>query len=273
MPATIEKTARGISPILLVLAALCFLLPFAAVSCNTSAAGGALGSGLSQLGGSASSVSPQETACLNDLSNGKDFVTYSGVDLVAGSNPAINSASCSATSSSSTDRGGVGAQPLLIVALILIAVGVLAAVLRAQMRAVVAGAAALIAGVLVIIGSGTAQSDITTKISSGSTTSSFSSLGVGSLGNFFNVHASIGFWLVLVALFLALLVNLSALAARSRLRLSAGGAALPSETIAAPDGYPPGPGPGAPVPAQPPPPPSPGSLPPSDASGQQPPTS
>jgi hypothetical protein len=260
MPATIEKTTRGISPILLVLAALCFLLPFAAVSCNTSAAGGALGSGLSQLGGANSNTSPQETACLNDLSNGKDFVTYTGVNLVAGSNPAIASASCSATSSSSsTDRGAVGVQPLLIVALILIAVGVLATVLRARVRAVVAGAAALIAGVLVIIGSGTAQSDITSKITSGGSTSSFSSLGVGSLGNFFNVHASIGFWLVLVALLLALLVNLADLGARSQLRLSAGGAGLPP-----PAGSPPG----APTLAQPPPPPPPGSLPPSDAPGQ-----
>jgi hypothetical protein len=267
MPGTIEKTTRGISPILLVLAALCFLLPFAAVSCN-SAAGGALGSGLSQLGGSAANAAPQETACLNDLSNGKDFVTYSGVNLVAGSDPTINSSACDTTATTTTDRGGVGAQPLLIAALVVIAVGILATVLRARVRPLVAGAAALIAGVLVIIGGDTAQSDITSKITSSGGTSSFSSLGVGSLGNFFNVHASIGFWLVLVALFLAVLVNLGALA--PRLRLTAAGTAT---TVPPPGGYPPGQQPGVAVPPQPPPPPSPATSPPPDAPEQQPPLS
>jgi hypothetical protein len=234
MPTTAEKTTRGVSPILLVLAALCFLLPFVGVSCNTAAGGAALGSALSQAGGSGNSGnSAALTSCLQAL-NGRDLVTYSGVDLLTGGTPSTatsipgcdtGSASASSSASSTVSKdAGIGVQPLMVVALVLILLGVVATALRRPLRAWIAGGAALVAAGLIVINNASVHTPILNKLTSSGGGSSLSGLGIaGGLDNFFSIHAAIGFILVLVALVLALAANVVDLAQGSRLRLSTGG--------------------------------------------------
>ena len=226
MPATAERSARGVSPILLVLAALCFLLPFVGVSCNTAAGGAALGSALSQAGGAGNSGNAAAvTSCLQGLS-GRDLVTYSGVNLLTGGNPTTttNIPGCgSSSSAAASTEAGIGVQPLIVVAFVLVLVGIVATVLHARLRALVAGGAALVAAVVIIINNSAVHTPILNKLTSGSG-NSLSSLGIaGGVESFFTIHAAIGFTLVLIALFLALAVNVAALALGSRLRLTVAG--------------------------------------------------
>jgi hypothetical protein len=253
MPTTAERSVRGVSPILLVLAALCFLLPFVGVSCNTSAGGAALGSALSQAGGAGNSGNAAAvTTCLQGLS-GRDLVTYSGVNLLTGGTPTAatsipgcdtGSSSSSSASSTVSKDAGIGVQPLMVVALLLILLGIVAGLLRAPARAVIAGGAALVAAVLIVINNSTVHTPILNKLTSSGGGASISSLGLtGGLGleNFFSIHAAIGFILVLIALVLALAANGVDAALGSRLRLA----------TAEPDWR--APPPGGPVAAHPPP--------------------
>lgn len=260
MPATAERSARGVSPILLVLAALCFLLPFAGVSCNTAAGGAALGSALSQAVGSGNAGnSAAAMSCLQAL-NGRDLVTYSGLNMLTGGTPATatsipgcdtgSSSSSSSASSTVSKDAGIGVQPLVVVALVLILLGIVATALRAPLRAWIAGGAALAAAVLIVINNSTVHTPILNKLTSSGGGASLSGLGIaGGLDSFFSIHAAIGFWLVLLALLLAIAANIAALALSSRLRLSIGepGRGAP------PPGFGPPPEPPGPMSAHPPP--------------------
>ena len=253
----VTKATRGASPILLVLAALCFLLPFVGVSCNTAAAQGALGPAISQFGGS-SGQSAQANQCLQALTN-RDLASYSGINLAFGSNPSTpsNLPGCdSGTSSptSSPDQGKIGVQPLVLLALILIIVGLLATVLRAPLRSLVAGGAALLAGILILIENSTVHTTILNKLSSSGGSNSLSQLGAGSVSAFFDVHAALGFTLVLLALLLAIIVN--AAAAVTVMRPSAGPTPPPPWGAPPPggpmrEGQPPGERPPGAVPGEP----------------------
>jgi hypothetical protein len=234
MSETVEKSARGASPILLVLAALCFLLPFVGVSCNTAAGGAALGSALSQAGGLGSSGNAAAAqSCLQAL-NGRDLATYSGVDPLTGGNPTTptNIPGCGGSSTpSASPQAGIGVQPLIVVAFILMLVGILATLLRAPLRPLVAGGATLIAALLIILNNASVHTPILNKLTSSSGTS-LSSLGLsGGVDAFFNVHAALGFTLVMVGLLLALAVNVVALMLGSSLRLTT--AAVPPPPPAA----------------------------------------
>jgi hypothetical protein len=254
MPREIDKATRGASPILLVLAALCFLLPFIGVSCNTSAASAALGS-LGSIGGSGNnSGAAVSAACLNAL-NGHDFYNYSGLNLATGSEPTaqVNVPGCPATSSSAPSSPlavspsaqapplGIGVQPLLLVALVLIVAGILGGAVRGTAGRVAAGGAALLAAILVVVDNSTAHSAIVSKLnSSGAANGSLQSAGLGgAVDTFFNIHAALGFTLVLIALGLTLLANAVALLVeRSGLR----SAAWPRGGAPPPGGFAPGPG-------------------------------
>lgn len=238
---TITRATRGISPILLVLAALCFLLPFIGVSCNSSALQGLA---TSLPGGSATGA--QTSNCLSAISN-TDLYTYSGLNLAAGSAPSTGTVPpiCSTTTggtSTTSETPTVGVQPLLILALVLIVVGIAAAALRSPTRYLVALVAALVAAVLVIVNNSVAHDAVRDRItalanrSSGSPNLGLQSLG--GVGGLFNIHAAIGFTLILVALFLAVAVNAAGMATGSGLRLTH----APAGDV----GPPPGPGPPAP---------------------------
>jgi hypothetical protein len=233
MPGTVQKASRSVSPILLVLAALCFLLPFIGVSCS--------GSPAQALGSLPGVPNPdaQTSSCLSAISN-TDLYTYSGLNLATGSAPSTASIppSCSSAAGGNTAASQtptVGVQPLLVVVLVLIIVGIVATALRTQLRAVVAGGAALVAAILVIADNAAAHDAIRDRINALANQSSGSpNLGLqalGGVGGFFNVHAAIGFTLILVALFAAVGVNAVGLIAGSGLRLTptAGGGPPPAD--------------------------------------------
>jgi hypothetical protein len=253
MPKDVDKASRGASPILLVLAALCFLLPFIGVSCNTSAASAALGS-LGSIGGSGnSSGAAVSAACLQAL-NGHDFYTYSGLSMVTGSEPTaqVNVPGCPTTSSSTPTSPlavspsaqapplGIGVQPLMVVVLVLIVVGILGGALRGRAGRFAAGGAALLATVLAVVNNSTAHSAIVNKLdSSGAANGSLQSAGLGgAIDAFFNIHAALGFTLILIALGLTVLANAVALMVESGRPLSA---AWPRGGAPPPGGLPPGP--------------------------------
>lgn len=249
MPQAASAT-RGISPILFVLAILCFLLPFTAISCNSTAGASAAGA-LGSLGGT--NTTPQESACLTQLSSGRDFITYSGVNEVTGGDPSTDLGACQSLPSSTPSSGGngnIGVQPLLLVALIVIVAGAVATLLRAPLRLAVAAGAALVAGVLVIVNNSTVHGAIQNKLNSSNSggSGSLSSLGITSIDTFFSIHAAIGFTLVLLALGLAFVVNVAGLAL-TLAPARGGGAAPPPPTWEPPPQAPPG----APPPSAPPP--------------------
>jgi hypothetical protein len=263
MPDTVTKATRGASPVLLVLAALCFLLPFVGVSCNSSELQGLAGA---LPGGTGSGA--QSSACLAAIAN-TDLYSYSGLNLATGSAPSTATVppSCSTTvggTSTSTGTPTVGVQPLLTVVLVLIIVGTLATILRSPMRYAVALGATFVAAILVIANNTVAHNAVRDKITELANQSSGSpNLGlqnIGGAGGLFNIHAAIGFILILVALFLAVAVNLAGLLVGSGLRVGhvpTGDSPPRAGTQAWPPEPPPGTA-GAPPPSagEPPPPPS-----------------
>jgi hypothetical protein len=216
--ATVERSARAASPILLVLAALCFLLPFVGVSCNTAAAEAELGSAFSQVGGSTGNAGAA-TSCLQALS-GRDLASYSGLNLLTGSSPTIATsiAGCGSAAATPSTEGAIGAQPLIQVAFLLIVIGIVATILRGRLRGFVAGGAALGAAVLIILANSAAHTPIFNKLAASAGGLSLSDLGSGALGvvNLMNIHPGIGFWLVLTALALAVVANAVTVATTSR---------------------------------------------------------
>jgi hypothetical protein len=244
MAAVVKDPApRVISPILLVLAGLCFLLPFAGVSCNTAPASAELRSlsSISQaLGGGALSSSDTRalTGCLNSL-NSYTVATYSGLDLAAGSAPSAASGTpggCSAFSatagspspptSAAAAQIAIGVQPLLLVALAAMLLGLLVSLFRFVLRGVVVAVAATAAIILLLVEQAQMSSQILDRI----TQSAFGALslpggsilagpkptpdiisnieGVGS--GFFRVSVGIGLILAVAALGVAVLYNLAA---------------------------------------------------------------
>jgi hypothetical protein len=266
MSNAVERSTRGASPILLVLAALCFLLPFMGVSCNTSAGSAALGS-LGSVGASGdSSGAAASAACLQAL-NGRDLYVYSGLNMVTGSDPTAqtNIPGCPTTSSSNstsplaisptaqTPTLGIGVQALMVVVLLLIVVGVVGGAVRGRSGRFIAAGAALLAAILAVVNTSTAHTAIVNKLNSsvgGGAGGSLSAagLGNGTIDSFFNIHAALGFTLILIALGFAVLANLVALIVESGVRLAA--AAPHAGTPPLPGGV----GPGPEFPPAPPPP-------------------
>jgi hypothetical protein len=228
MSAIAERSARGASPILLLLAALCFLLPFVGVSCNTSAGSAALSGALSQAGPAGlSGNSGTVTRCVQALV-GRDLATYSGVNLLTGSDPSTVTSlpgctganSTPAPSAAASSGAAIGVQPLIVAAAALILVGILATALPARVRPATAGAAALVAAVLIGVDNANVHAPILSRLSAGGG-NNLSSLGItGGIDTFFNIHPGVGFTLVLLALALAVAVNAVALVMGSGLRVT-----------------------------------------------------
>jgi hypothetical protein len=205
-----QRSVRGISPSLLVIAALCFLLPFVGVSCNAGATRAALGNALSQIGGAAG---PAVIQCEQSLSS-DDLVSVTGVDLLTGSSPSVlsNLPGCQTTFPSQSGLiPGFGVHALLMIALILILAGILAVLLRARWRSPVAGGAALIAAALIVINNLSVQSSILDSIQQASAALPPAAESTPDMGSVLNVHAAVGFWLAVGALILTIGVNAAAL--------------------------------------------------------------
>jgi hypothetical protein len=234
-----EPAPRIVSPVLLVLAGLCFLLPFAGVSCNTTTATAELGSlsSISQeLGGGASVSEPAGlTGCLNSLDN-HNFATYTGLDLTAGSAPSVAGAEPSGCSALTKEEGsssslptsadanqiGLGVQPLLLVALVAMLLSLLLSLTRFGFRGLAVAAAAAVAIILLVVEQGQVGTQLLDKISQralGSVSGSglpgipaglgTSSLISAQMSAYFSVTVGIGFILAIVALAVVALYNLA----------------------------------------------------------------
>jgi hypothetical protein len=141
-----DAVSRRVNPLFFLVALICFFFTFASVSCNTSAAQGAV-SGLSGLGGSGSSGSlnsAQVTACLQQLNN-LDLISYSGMTLVFGQSPSTLSQAPGAcqngvispsgsAAAASTPNAGIGVQPLALIAFVIVLLGLLTAAAAAVIR-------------------------------------------------------------------------------------------------------------------------------------------
>lgn len=213
--ATVETASRGASPLLLVLAALAFLLlPVIGVSCNTSAAQPILGAAIGSLGGGGDPAQMQKAQqCLQQLSN-RDLVTYSGTALAFGSKPSVNDSNTDAcnengqSSQINNSQGGIGVQPLFLAAFILIVAAVLLAALRAPLRNLLTAGSAVVAFALLLVGASSVHTAIFDQIDASSGSNTLSSLGVaGTISSYFDVHSAVGLWLVYIALLLVVVVN------------------------------------------------------------------
>ncbi|MGA3185113.1 MAG: hypothetical protein ABSE52_11015 [Candidatus Dormibacteria bacterium] len=269
-----EPAPRIVSPVLLVLAGLCFLLPFAGVSCNTSAVTAELGSLSSisqQLGGQGSVSMPAGlSGCITSLNN-YNLATYSGLDLATGSAPnAAGSApsGCSALTKGSSssiptsadaNQLGLGAQPLLLVALVAMLLGLLLSLTRFILRGLLVAVAAAVAIILLVVEQGQVSTQVLDTIthsalnSISGTFAVHGTLGVSNLlkveiSNSFTITVGVGFILAIVALGLTALYNLSAQLAPLLWRGARAGVAVPYEPMVPPAGDLPPPPPEAPPP-------------------------
>jgi hypothetical protein len=159
------------------------------------------------------------TTCLEALS-GRDLVSYSGVNLLTGSNPTIATGvtGCGPSSAAAPTEANVGAQPLIEVALLLIVIGIVATILRGPLRGFVGGGAALVAAVLIILANSVVHTPILDKVTASAGGLSLANLGTGALGvlNLVSIHPAIGFWLALIALLLAVAANAVTVAVTSK---------------------------------------------------------
>jgi hypothetical protein len=271
-----EPAPRIVSPVLLVLAGLCFLLPFTGVSCNTSAATAELGSLSSisqQLGGQGSVSMPAGlSGCITSLNN-YNLATYSGLDLTTGSAPNAAGSAPSGCSALTREEGssssiptsadasqlGLGAQPLPLVALVAMLLGLLLSLTRFILRGLLVAVAAAVAIILLVVEQGQVSTQVLDKIthsalnSISGTFAIHGTLGVSNLlkveiSNSFTITVGVGFILALVALGLTALYNLSAQLAPLLWRGAGAGVAVPYEPMVPPAGHLPAPPPEAPPP-------------------------
>ncbi len=208
-----DATARKVSPALFILVLICFVLPFVGVSCNTDKAQQALSGLASGFGGSGSSSSSNSmTACLDAL-KGKDLVTFTGLNLVMGSDPSVikdapagcdSSGSPASAASTNASQVNIGVQPLAILALAVILVGLVSGALKVSLRGAVAAAMALLAAVLLLFEQSRAAAAIFDKLNASA--GSGASLGI-SASDYFNSTLGIGLILMLVVLVIAAAYN------------------------------------------------------------------
>ena len=215
--ASAETTTRGVSPLLLVIAALAFLLlPIIGVSCNTSAAQPVLGAAIGSLGGGSDNGAQLQQAqrCLQQLSN-RDLVSYSGTNLAFGGTPHVddgNTSACSTANGSSpainNGQPGIGVQPLFLAGFILVVAAILSAVFRAPLRNLLTAGTALVAFILLAVGASTVHSVIFDQIDTSTGSNTLSSNGIaGTISDYFDVHPAVGLWITYAALLLVVLLN------------------------------------------------------------------
>lgn len=221
MAATTDKpaekpAARLVSPLFFVLAIVLFVLPFVGVSCNTDAAKPLL---------SAAGPSAPGAQCLEGV-KALNLETYSGVNLALGSAPTVNTgasvpAGCDTSNGSGSSDNGlnkldaqklkVSPQPLILVGLAVILVGLVVGTLRIAFRGFIAAACAVAAAVLVFVGeqsAGTAAINALATQAQSNSNGSSGGLPPGlTVQSFFLANPGIGLWLVIAALALAALFN------------------------------------------------------------------
>jgi hypothetical protein len=189
------------SPLFLVLAGLCVLLPFASVSCNVSADQGLISSETSMGGTSSSGLSAAEQPCLQSLSNW-NWATYTGVNLLVGSTPNVDLQTPSGCGYLSQQAGtetpttfdnsemNLGVQPAMWLLLALLLVGLFFSLTRRAAGVAIVSAAAVVA----VLGQWAIES-----------AAILSRMGGPNPSEEFSVHMGIGALLCILALALAAL--------------------------------------------------------------------
>jgi hypothetical protein len=189
---------RALSPTTLILAGLCFALPFVTVSCATPG-----GYGRAAPGGT---------------------VSYTGVDLAVGSRPDVSPADkLLPTAQQREDR--LPAQPTAIILLILIAAGTGAAIAMTDVRArrATVGLLGGVAATALLVNQALAQSEVTVNVGE-----QISLASPGADPHQY-VRAGLGFWLCLLLLLAVTAVNaVGWWRAKPKLALVAAGDAEPS---------------------------------------------
>ncbi len=170
--------------------------------------------------------------CLDAL-NGEDVATYSGLELATGGGPSVTSrepASCAALSAANGgsttarldgSRIGVGVQPLLVVALAVMLLGLLLGFTRFALRRMAVAATAVAAMILLGVEQAQVGSQILGRITQsafGAVTASVPVHGTPGVANLlqveisssFTVTAGLGFILAMVALGVLALYSLAA---------------------------------------------------------------
>jgi len=214
-----EARARLVSPALYLLASLCFLLPFATVSCNTDRAKPLLDAAMQSSAAGARAGAAQVDACLDAL-RGKKFASYSGLTLVRGTDPAISSARQDACPGServaSTAGGGdenIGPQGLAGAALAAVVLSLLFGIVPFRGRGLVVAILSGVAVVLLVLNENRLQALVTDRTAA----SLQARAGAGNPlaaafanTDFFSVTPAIGFWLVVGILTVGALYNSAA---------------------------------------------------------------
>ncbi|MBV8444652.1 MAG: hypothetical protein JOZ92_01915 [Candidatus Dormibacteraeota bacterium] len=219
-----DGASRRVSPLFFVLALVCFFFTFAGVSCNTARAKQAVSS-LSGLGGGGTTAASVQNLnrCLDALS-GANLVTYSGFDFAFGRAPSELSdipsicqsgAVSPSASSSAPSQATIGTQPLDLLALIAVGLGVIvgAAFLFVQIRARLR---LTIAALLSVIGFGLlifAQVHVHAAIANTLNSAAAGSGAPFSVSDYFVINDGIAWILALVALGAGTFYNVAALLA------------------------------------------------------------
>ena len=227
-----EPIARKISPIFFVLAGLCFLLPFAGVSCNTSTAKSALAPLLGSVPGAGGNQTAAFNSCLDALNN-FNFVTYSGANLAFNTTPSTRSNSdlpnecqslgggssstpsaSSANPFSDSEQAKLGVQPFALAALVLIIAGLVLSIFKLPMRGLLTAAAGLVAIVLLLLQNSRSKDLLSQKITEsinaqgGGGSSSLLPSGID-FASLFQVNLAYGAIVCMVLLAVAALYNLA----------------------------------------------------------------
>jgi hypothetical protein len=248
----LDRSSKALSPLLFAAAALCFLLPFAGVSCNTATARTVIDRFSSSAEGAQLA---QTNACLDAL-NGFNLATYSGLNLALGTapttptnppsecRPLTPAASASAAALPASDAK-LNPQPLVIAGGVGVIGGLLLSLLligRKRGRASLAAGAAGAAVALLIVAQLLAPIQITDKLASSATAATPVPAGLGiNLAQYFTVNWAAGAFIVVALLAVALLLNLAAAIAGA-----SEAAGTPPELTPAPSPAPPHPPPAPP---------------------------
>ncbi|HET9052222.1 MAG TPA: hypothetical protein VFO60_11015 [Candidatus Dormibacteraeota bacterium] len=256
MPDTLERVRRFVSPITLLLGAVCFLLPFCAMSCNAGPVGASgdvvSASGLALVTGGDVSVNcgylNQIGSAVNGAfgsTTGRTGATPSASSPCGslGSSPSPRRVAPTATNERVGPFDGVGStptsvhvavQPVAVVAAALLLLGALVALARGRSAALGGFVLAAAAAAALVVLRVTLTSSFNDDIKAGSSTSaqqpSITGLGGFDPTSVFQLTWGTGWWLSLVAAGIAATVSLVALGAGSGARGSpsaAGGAQPP----------------------------------------------
>jgi lysylphosphatidylglycerol synthetase-like protein (DUF2156 family) len=257
-----DPAPRAVSPILFILAGLCFLLPFTGVSCNTGTARSevtALSALAQQSGGAGSGFDARAmNSCLDSLT-GYNLWTYSGANLVVGSKPDVATRAPAGCDKLSSESGGapttpaanpdavaLGVQPLLVAALAAMLLGLVLSLFRYALRGLAVAASAVAAIILLLVANGSVGSQAMDKVRDLISNAAGSAGGAGAflqgvdLSSFFSVTMGIGLILAIVALAVCAAYNLAAeltglIAGRLRTAPAAAGAGPPHPAGTPPD--------------------------------------